>query len=203
MRGWVIACSLLIAVPARAACPHDGKTIPAARGSIEVDGKLDDPTWATACFIEDFEQKQPAYGARPSRRVTAAVAIDRETIYVAARMWSAGPDDIDDALTQRDDTQQAERFIVSVDPSHTRRLAYSFAVTAAGVRADWIHTDDTEGARDPTWNPMWRALTQILADGWTAELAMPLSQLRLPATTQASWKDFKVVGEDAEKVGPR
>jgi len=187
MRGWVIACSLLIAVPARAACPHDGKTIPAARGSIDVDGKLDDPTWATACFIDDFEQKQPAYGARPSRRVTAAVAIDGETIYVAARIWSAGPDDIDDALTQRDDTQQAERFIVSVDPSHTRRLAYSFAVTAAGVRADWIHTDDTEGARDPTWNPVWRARTQILADGWTAELAMPLSQLRLPATTQASW----------------
>jgi len=187
MRGWLIACSILVAAPARAACPHDGKTIPVAHGSIAVDGKLDDPTWATACFIDDFEQKQPAYGARPSRRVTAAVAIDRETIYVAARMWSAGPDDIDDALTQRDDTQQAERFIVSVDPSHTRRIAYSFAVTAAGVRADWIHTDDTEGARDATWNPVWRAQTQILADGWTAELAMPLSQLRLPATTQASW----------------
>jgi len=36
-------------------------------------------------------------------------------------------------------------------------------------------------------NPVWRARTQILADGWTAELAIALSQLRLPATTQASW----------------
>src|SRR5262249_41966070 len=79
------------------------------------------------------------------------------------------------------------RFIVSLDPSHTRRLAYSFAVTAAGVRADWIHTDDTEGARDLTWNPVWRASTRVLADGWTAELAMPLSQLRLPATPQTTW----------------
>lgn len=187
MRGWLIACALLVAVPARADCPHAGKMLPVARGAVAVDGKLDDPAWATACFIDDFEQKQPAFGAAPSRRVTAAVATDGDTIYIAARMWSAGPLDIDDALTQRDDTGQAERFIVSLDPSHTRRLAYSFAVTAAGVRADWIHTDDTEGARDFTWNPVWRAKTQILADGWTAELAMPLSQLRLPATPQASW----------------
>ena len=187
MRGWLVACALLVAVPARADCPGTGKVLAVAHGAVEVDGKLDDATWATACFIEDFEQKQPAFGARPSHRLTAAVAIDGETLYVAAHMWAAGPDDIDDALTQRDDTQQAERFIVSVDPSHTRRLAYSFAVTAAGVRADWIHTDDTEGARDFTWNPVWRAKTQLLADGWTAELAMPLSQLRLPATPQPSW----------------
>ena len=79
-------------------------------------------------------------------------------------MWSAGPDDIDDALTERDVTDQAERFIVSIDPSHTRRIAYSFAVTAAGVRADWIHTDDTRaiairrgircGSRAPRSSPM-------------------------------------------------
>jgi hypothetical protein len=187
MRGWLISCALLAAVPARADCPHAGKTLPVAHGPVRVDGVLDDPTWASACFIDDFEQKTPAYGARPSRRVIAAVAIDGDTLYVAARMWSAGAADIDDALTQRDDTQQAERFIVSIDPSHTRRIAYSFAVTAAGVRADWIHTDDTEGARDATWDPVWRASTQVLGDGWTAELAMPLSQLRLARTPQASW----------------
>ncbi|HMG24503.1 MAG TPA: DUF5916 domain-containing protein, partial [Kofleriaceae bacterium] len=187
MRGWVYSCLLLAAVRAHADCPRAGKAIPVARGSVEVDGRLDDPTWATACFIDDFEQKTPALHAPPTRRVTAAVAIDRDTLYIAARMWSDSRADIDDALTQRDDTGQAERFIVSVDPSHTRRVAYSFAVTAAGVRADWIHTDDTEGARDPTWNPVWRARTQLLADGWIAELAMPLSQLRLPSTPQDTW----------------
>ncbi|HEY5951902.1 MAG TPA: DUF5916 domain-containing protein, partial [Kofleriaceae bacterium] len=105
----------------------------------------------------------------------------------AARMWSSGPDDISDALTQRDDTSQAERFIVSIDPSHTRRLAYSFAVTARGVRADWIHTDDAENKRDMSWNPVWIAKAELVADGWTAELAIPLSQLRLPRAPQTSW----------------
>jgi hypothetical protein len=77
--------------------------------------------------------------------------------------------------------------IVSIDPSHTRRLAYSFAITARGVRADWIHTDDSESRRDLSWNPVWIAKSELLADGWSAELAIPLSQLRLPRTPQASW----------------
>ncbi len=181
------ALVLLLTARAALACPHDGKTLPVARGSIVVDGRLDDAVWQTACFIDDFEQRQPEFGKRPSHRIVAAVAIDGDTLYVGARMAADRRSDVDDALTQRDDTAQAERFIVSIDPSHTRRIAFSFAVTAAGVRADWIHTDDTMGARDPTWNPVWRAATQIAADGWTAELAMPLSQLRLPHDPATSW----------------
>ena len=187
MRAWVVVAVIAVATQARADCPHTGKTMPIARGTPVIDGKLDDAVWASACFIDDFEEQQPKFGAKPQQRVTAAVAIDGDTLYVAARMWSTGPTDVDDALTQRDDTDQAERFIVSVDPSHTRRVAYSFAVTAAGVRADWIHTDDSQGDRDYTWNPVWIAKTQRLADGWSAELAMPLSQLRLPGTPQKSW----------------
>jgi hypothetical protein len=173
---------------AAADCPSRApKTLPIARGSIHVDGRLDDATWQTACFVDDFTQKQPRWAEPPSHPIKVAVAVDSRTLYVAARMWSAGPHDISDALTQRDDTSQAERLIVSIDPSHTRRLAYSFAITARGVRADWIHTDDAEFKRDLSWNPVWTAAAEIVADGWTAELAIPLAQLRLPRTPQTSW----------------
>jgi hypothetical protein len=181
---------LVVALSARAAfgCP-DGKTkqLEIARGAPKVDGVLDDAVWQTACFISDFEEKSPNYGAKPTHPIKVAVAIDGETLYVAARMWSNGPTDIDDALTERDITDQAERFIVSIDPSHTRRIAYSFAVTAAGVRADWIHVDDQEGNRDPSWDPVWVARTAILADGWSAEMKIPLTQVRLPSIPAKSW----------------
>jgi len=184
---FVLALCVLVRI-AHADCPAPGnKALPIARGSIRVDGKLDDATWQSACFVADFTQKQPVFAAPPSHPVKVAVAVDAHTLYIAARMWSAGPDDIDDALTQRDDTQQAERFIVSIDPAHTRRLAYSFAITARGVRADWMHTDDAEFKRDSSWNPVWTAKAELVADGWTAEMAIPLSQLRLPRTPQTSW----------------
>lgn len=179
---------MLIAVRVAAAeCPRTPKQLAAVRGAPKVDGVLDDEVWTRACWITDFQQKSPHYGASPTHPIKVAAAIDGETLYIAARMSSAGPTDVEDALTERDVTDQAERFIVSIDPSHTRRIAYSFAVTAAGVRADWIHPDDTEGDRDLSWNPVWTARTTILADGWAAELAIPLTQLRLPREPATSW----------------
>ena len=160
--------------------------MPIARGPVTVDGVLDDPTWQRACFISDFEQKSPRYRGAPTHPMRIAVAVDGDTLYVGARMYS-DPGDVDAALTQRDDTRQAERLVVSIDPSHTRRIAFSFAVTAAGVRADWIHTDDTEGRRDYSWSPVWITKTQILDNGWVAEMAIPLSQLRLPREPATSW----------------
>lgn len=181
-----VVFTLILFRTAHGACPGD-KRVSAARGSVVVDGVLDDTTWQHACFVDDLLQKQPKYGAAPTHPVKVAVAIDSDTLYVGAKMDSAGPADIDDALTQRDDTAQAERFIVSFDPSHTRRLAYSFGVTAQGVRADWIHTEDAEGTRDLSWNPIWSAKTKIASDGWTVEMAIPLSQLRLPRHPVESW----------------
>src|SRR5205085_2081709 len=80
-----------------------------------------------------------------------------------------------------------ERFIVSFDPYRSRRLAYSFAVTVAGVRADWTHTDDDEHARDMSWDPVWSAATRVLADGWSVEMRIPWSQLRYPDRDDATW----------------
>ncbi|MGE5182665.1 MAG: DUF5916 domain-containing protein [Acidobacteriota bacterium] len=187
MRALVVLLLLVRAAFAECPAARAPKTLPVARGAVVVDGVLDDATWRTACFADDFEQKMPVFGSKPSHPVKVAVAIDGDTLYVGARMWSGPHGVVDDALTQRDDTSQAERFIVSLDPTHTRRLAYSFAVTAAGVRADWIHTDDSEGRRDLSWDPVWVARTKLLPDGWSAEMAIPLSQLRLPREPAASW----------------
>src|SRR3569832_2419357 len=127
----------LMAHAALARPPYEGKTkqLEIARGAPKVDGKLDDAVWQTACFIDDFEQKSPNFGAKPTHPIKVAVAIDGETLYVAARMWSNGPTDIDDALTERDVTDQAERFIVSIDPARARRGAGAGAGAAAGGRA--------------------------------------------------------------------
>ena len=182
-----LACARARAEPAAAACEHTGKQLRVARGTPVIDGALDDEVWRHACFARDFEEQQPQFGGKPKHPIEVAVAIDATTLYVAARMWSDGPDDLDAALTRRDDLSAAERFVVSLDPSNTRRTAYSFALTARGVRADWKHTDDSEGARDYSWDPVWIGKSKILADGWSVEMAIPLSQLRLPRIAATSW----------------
>lgn len=152
-----------------------------------VDGKLDDQAWQTSAFVSDFLQKQPVEGGAPSQRTEVAIVYDSEALYVGARMYANGPEDIQAVMTRRDDTGTAERIIVSFDTFRNRRTAYSFAVTAAGVRADWFHPDDAEFARDPSFDPVWTAATTIGADGWIAEMRIPFTQLRFSEGDEQSW----------------
>ncbi len=168
-----------------------------ATGPIAVDGVLDDDTWQAALWVDDFAQKEPTENAPPTQRTEVAIAFDDDALYVAARMHLDDVSTLDRPMTRRDDTSGAERIIISLDPARTRRTAYSFAVTAAGVRADWIHTDDSEGARDASWNPVWRAEIQVTDDAWTAEMRIPWSQLRYPDDEQPVW------GIDLNRFVPR
>ncbi|KAB2899149.1 MAG: carbohydrate binding family 9 domain-containing protein, partial [Kofleriaceae bacterium] len=157
-----------------------------ATGPITIDGDLAEPAWAHAEPIDDLVQKVPAYGAKPRHPTEIRVLYDADALYIGARMWSA-PGATRAVVTRRDQTRDAERFIVSFDPYRTGRIAYSFAVTVAGVRADWIHTDDDEHTRDMSWDPVWSAATRVVADGWIAELRVPWSQLRYPERAGAVW----------------
>jgi hypothetical protein len=184
-----IAAGVARAEPERAP-PDKAITAARARGPIAIDGVLDDPTWRAATWTSDFLEKEPNEGAPPAHRTEIAIAFDDDALYVGARMWSDGPDDVDAAMTRRDDGTQAERIIVSLDPFRTRHVAYSFAVTAGGTRIDWVHTDDDEHERDYSWDPVWEAKTKVLADGWSAEMRIPLGQLRYPRGESTWGVDF-------------
>jgi len=181
-----LAVLVVVAIPASAAATKRMTAVRAERAPV-IDGLLDDPLWQRAQFVSDFKQQDPHWGAEPSRRTDVAFAYDGDNLYVGARMHSAGPDDIQAVMTRRDDSGNAERIIISLDTYLDRRTAYSFAVTAAGVRVDWYHPDDNPGARDASFNPVWDAEIHIDADGWTAEMRIPFSQLRFPDRERQVW----------------
>ncbi len=184
----VVVTVLAMATGPAVAAPASAKHVDAGRagGPVVLDGALDEPAWQAASVTRDFLQKDPVENARPSHPTEVRIIYDDDALYIGARMWSA-PGRTRRSLTRRDDTTGAERFIVSVDPYRTGRIAYSFAVTVAGVRADWIHTDDSEYDRDASWNPVWSAVTRVRPDGWTAELRIPWPQLRYPRQGAQPW----------------
>ena len=153
-----------------------------------IDGALDDGVWHSAGFVADFVQKQPIEGAPPSHRTEIAVVHDGEALYVGARMYAGGPGDVQAIMTRRDDTGKAEHLVVSLDTFGAGRTAYSFAVTAAGVRADWYHPDDDESIRDFSFEPIWSARSQVYPWGWTAEMRIPFTQLRYVHAARQRWR---------------
>jgi len=188
-----LACVLLAASSASAQTPVAGaanrKQATATRvpnGSVRIDGRLDDEAWQKATPITDFVQKEPVENAAPTDAMEVRLLYDDDVLYVGARM-SSRDGRIQAPLGRRDSTGQAEHILVSFDTFLDRRTAVVFGVTAAGVRIDRFHSSDNEDSFDAGFDPVWRAVTQVSDDYWTAELWIPFSQLRFNPQSVQTW----------------
>src|SRR5262245_13723180 len=144
-----------------------------------IDGRLDDAAWVQAPVIETFVQRDPDEGVPASEMTEVRIAYDNEAIYIGARLRDRSP--VTTRLGRRDmTTSSSDWFKVSFDSYHDRRTAYRFEVNPSGVRRDAAISGATSGTTDGdlAWDPVWDAATSTDAEGWTAEMRVPFSQLR-------------------------
>lgn len=184
---------LFLTSPALAGRQVDGRArkqaraVRVANGSIALDGRLEDEVWREAPAVGDFVQKEPVEGVPPTESIEVRFAYDDDAFYVGARMFSRNPDAIQAPMSRRDDVQQAEYLLLSLDTYLDHRTAYTFGVTASGVRLDQYHPADEEANADLTYDPVWRARTRVDDRGWTAEFWLPFSQLRFNRGDELVW----------------
>jgi uncharacterized protein DUF5916/cellulose/xylan binding protein with CBM9 domain len=153
-----------------------------------IDGALDDAVWAQAPVIADFVQKIPREGAEPSVTTEVRLLYDDHGLYVGAKLKRPDPNAIRTSVTRRDGESDAEVFTVSLDPYLDKRTAYSFSISSGGVRGDAYHSQDSEDSgRETQYDPVWDARARVDAEGWTAEMHIPFSQLRFNAQPEQTW----------------
>lgn len=153
---------------------------------IRIDGRLDDAAWQAAMPVGGFVQAEPVEGAPVDQPTEVRILFDEEAVYIGARMYDASPATIARQLVRRDESGQYDYFEVSVDPSMDRRTGYRFRVSGAGVQVDdYLFNDVNE---DRTWDAVWESDVQIDEQGWTAEIRIPLSQVRFhPSASPQEW----------------
>jgi len=183
--------------PVRPVGPGDSVRVASAVGAVQaakisgpslrIDGKLDEAAWRDARWVSGFTQREPVEGGPASARTEVAFAYDDAALYVAARMQSPNGAPARALVTRRDREGSSEQLIISLDTHHDKRTAYSFGVTAAGVRIDYFHGSDAQSNRDYSYDPVWEAESVIGADGWTAEVRIPFTQLRYNQTATQVW----------------
>jgi hypothetical protein len=155
--------------------------------SLALDGRLDDAAWRDASWAGGFTQREPTEGAPASTETLVAFLFDDAALYVGARMKAAPGTPVRALVTRRDREGSSEQLIVSLDTYHDRRTAYSFGVTAAGVRVDYLHAGDAQSNRDYLFDPVWEAETHVTDSGWTAEIRIPFTQLRFNRAESQVW----------------
>ena len=150
-----------------------------------IDGRLDDAAWNGAPVISLFIQRDPDEGEPASEATEVRIAYDDEAIYIGARMHDRGT--VTSRLGRRDMTSaSSDWFKVGIDSYYDRRTAFRFEVNPAGVRRDFT-VSGTAAEGDLAWDAVWDAAATMDANGWTAEMRIPFSQLRFTAADEQTW----------------
>jgi hypothetical protein len=176
--------------PAKAASPLPARPrISAVRTTarITVDGRLDEADWERAAPAKDFVQRDPDEGKPATEQTEVRILYDDDAIYVGARMFDSEPSKIAKRLTRRDGDNDgiADWFGVAFDGHHDRLTGSIFTVTASGSLRDGVFANDS--SEDDTWDGVWDAAVTIDEKGWIAEMRVPFSQLRFPASERQVW----------------
>src|SRR5690348_4803555 len=158
-----------------------------------IDGRDDDPIWQEAPAVTSFREFDPVEGGDPRFRTEFKVAYDSRNIYVFVRAYDPDPNQIRRLLARRDVRAPSDQIKVMIDSYHDGRTGYEFAVNPGRAKRDYaMYNDNSE---DISWDGVWDVATTVDSLGWTAEFAIPMSQLGLTnARTHtigfAVWRDI-------------
>jgi hypothetical protein len=174
----VALCAVAVAAPGKISASR-------CKGSVSIDGRLDEACWQNAQRRSGFWQRHPHPGKSPRFNTEFRVVYDDDALYVGVRAHDPHPDQIRGLLTRRDQDSASDWIVVGVDSYHDKRTSFSFALNPAGVQRDFLVYDDS--AQDSSWNAVWDGSARVDDKGWVAELRIPYSQLRFSGGTAQTW----------------
>ena len=179
---------------------------------IELDGLLSEAVWQTAPPATGFRQREPDEGAPASEETEVRVLYDESTLYVGILARDSDPQRIISRILQRDRVMEPQfagspgfagddGVAILFDPFHDHRNAVIFATNPNGAEFDGLLTDESEFNVD--WRGIWEVRAQRVAEGWSAEFAIPFRTLRYPPDADgALWgfNVFRVIRRKNEEV---
>lgn len=154
-------------------------------GSITLDGIPNEEAWNAVEWGGDFIQYQPNEGKSPSQQTNFKILYDDKFLYIAYLCHDKAPDSIVKRMGRRDQFP-GDWIEINIDSYHDLRTAFSFTLSVSGVRGDEFVSNNGNNW-DASWNPIWYSKTHINDKGWTAEVKIPLSQLRYGNEKEKVW----------------
>ena len=177
-----------------------------------IDGQLDDATWQSAIRLTEFSQVRPVDGAPATEDTEVWIAFDSSNIYFAMHAHYTDPSIARANRVDRDQTRSDDTISVYLDTFFDQQRAYVFSVNGYGVQGDSLLASRGGGGRggggrggfrggggfsgvpsgDSSWDALFDSAGTLVADGWTAEMAIPFKSLRYPSSDTHRW-GFQVV----------
>jgi len=154
---------------------------------IHVDGDLSDEGWKEATVVDLAYEINPGDNIPPPVKTVARIGYDDRFFYVS--FWCQDPDisKLRAPFVDRDGINDDQDYVgVLLDVENTNHSAIDFWIGPTGIQADSVFN---EGTFNEDFGPdyFWESAGRIGADGWSVEVAIPLSSLRYPEKDPQDW----------------
>ena len=164
-----------------------------------LDGVMDEPVWQTAAIVDQFIQQEPNEGEPATERTEICLIYDDSRLYVGVRAFDSESGVV--ATEMRRDSDRIldeDNFQIILDTFSDSRSAYMFVTNPLGAKLEQQIFEEGEGGRagfrgstnsnvNRDWDGVWYVSTRRTAEGWTAEIAIPMVTLRFPDVERQEW----------------
>ncbi|MCX6234308.1 MAG: DUF5916 domain-containing protein [Bacteroidetes bacterium] len=150
-----------------------------------INGTCDDKAWNIVAWGGNFTQIQPYENRPPSQPTFFKIIYDDNNLYAVIFSYDSVPGEIVKRMSRRDG-MEGDLAEIQIDSYNDQRTAFSFTISAGGVKNDRIITEDGN-YEDDTWDPIWYVKTSVTDSGWIAEMSIPLTQLRFNKNENQVW----------------
>ena len=166
--------------------PISKKILEAKRveGKIVIDGNLNENEWQSAVAAESFVTFQPVPGLKASEDGQIRVLFDNEGFYIGAFLADNDSGSIPKQLSQRDEIQNSDWFVVILDTYKDGNNGLGFIVSVSGVQLDVKYSVYGE---DSGWDAVWESEVTFTDKGWIVEMKIPYSAIRFPKQENQEW----------------
>jgi len=152
----------------------------------KIDGILDEEIWQKAPSVSDFRQFEPNKGEPVSMKTVAKILYDDNYFYFAFICFDPEPEKMVLGTNRRDGLHGDDNALVGLDTFHDKRTAYYFRTNCLGGQHDG-RTSENGRISDIKWDGIWKSAGSRTEDGWSAEIAIPLTTLKYKPGKNQTW----------------
>ncbi len=155
---------------------------------IKVDGVLDEAVWQSVEPIRQLYQIQPDQGEPATEESEVRILYDDKKLYFGFIFFDSEMDKIVANDMRRDSPglRSNDYGFLLLDTYNDRRNAVFFRFTPVGGIEDTA-VSNSGGSLNQSWDIVWECRCRINEDHWTAEIAIPFSQLRFEQSEVMNW----------------
>jgi hypothetical protein len=151
----------------------------------KLDGILDDEAWSGDPLpLDGWMSYNPMRGEAAEETTQVWMGYDADALYIAFRCLDTQPAKIRTNISRRDNAFNDDWVGLSLDSSRAGQLAYHLFVNPSGIQMDALQSGTTGEDFAPDW--VWQSAGHVGADGWSAEIRVPLENIRFRSGADVS-----------------